>query len=153
MKKWCPIAVLQTLLLLLPVMSMASDPVGSELDVVDIVYEWDPQGTVIQVGNYNVSYFESVWVDVGKGEPIQGTASDIVLGGLVKAILIDKDEDRRWLANRIIVYRGDGLEQALAIVSEDIKKQVLQKQKEDQEGGRSPENKQDLKLENGVWTN
>ncbi|MBN4058813.1 hypothetical protein JYT18_01135, partial [Desulfocapsa sp. AH-315-J15] len=98
-----------TFLLLFFTLLPLGNSFGDELpkgytEVVDLVLEWSPQGNAIQVGDYMISDFGSVWSDTGDGNVVLASKSAINQGGLVKALLINKDENGFWLADRIIVF-------------------------------------------------
>ncbi len=149
-----------TFLLLFFTLLPLGNSFGDELpegytEVVDLVYEWSPQGNAIQVGDYMISDLGSVWSDTGDGNVVMVGKSAINQGGLVKALLIDKDENGFWLADRIIVFSGKGVDSAMKGLAETKKEQLVSTQES------SVETKDTLPdrpseepfLEDGVWKN
>ena len=127
------------------------------IEVVDLVYEWSLEGEAIQVGDYMISEFDSVWTDTGDGELIMVGRSAIKLGGLVKTLLIGKDENGFWIADRVIVLVGDGVDSAIEALPEAKRQQLTSSQESNAtDNDNTPTSHQSgglLYEEDGVWKN
>ena len=138
--------------------SFAADQVKSNnYNLVDIVYEWNVGGNVLQVGDYMIDGIGSVYEDRGKGELVQSSKKMISVGSLVKAVLVRENENDAWKADRIIIYSGDGLLEILQSFSEERREVLLNTMKSFNNTGKEkredkPEQKEPH-LENGVWVN
>lgn len=93
---------------------------------VDIVYEWTPNGNKIQVGDFIISNIQSVWLDNGSKEMVRVGTSYIRHGKPVRAVLKSKDSDGYWIADKIIVFSGDGLKTAVKQLSVIKRKEYLE---------------------------
>ena len=93
-------------------------------EFTDIVYEWTPNGNMIQVGDYIISDIRSVWLDKGDKELVQVSKSYIKEGRLVRVLLINKDNNGFWIAHKIIVFSGKRLKTAIKQLS-SIKRKEL----------------------------
>ncbi len=88
---------------------------GPEKDykiIIDLVYEWSPQGSMIQIGDYTISDMGSIMLDNGSGSLVPVGRGRIQTGELVKVRLIDKDKNGFWQAYQIIVLTGEALASA-----------------------------------------
>ncbi len=115
---FCTISVL----LLLPGMAF-SEEAPDYRELTGIVFEWTPNGDMIQIENLTISGIKSVWLDEGKGDEglIRVNKSYIKEGKLARALLLDKDRNGLWIAEKIIVFSGKGLD--------DVMKRLTRKQK------------------------
>ena len=86
-------------------------------EFTDIVYEWTPNGNMIQVGDYTISDIRSVWLDKGDKELYRVSKSYIQEGKLVRVLLINKDNNGFWIAHKIVVFSGKGLKTAIKQLS------------------------------------
>ncbi len=100
-------------LLLLAGASYAEEMKPDYKQFVDIVYEWSPYGDMIQVGDYTISEIRSVWLDNGGKDMLKVTTGYIKQGAPVRAVVINQDANGSWIADKIIVFAGEGLEKAL----------------------------------------
>ena len=127
------------------------------VEVIDLVYEWSPGGEAIQVGDYMISEFDSVWSDTGDGDIVMVGRSAIKLGGLVKTLLTGKDENGFWIADRVIVLAGDGVDAAMEALPEAKRQQLTSSQESNAtDNDNTPTNRQSgefLYEEDGVWKN
>lgn len=95
----------------------AADETGPDYrEIIDIIYEWTPYGSSIQVGDIIISRIESVWLDTGGDTISQAGKSHIRQGNLARAVLKKKDRNGFWTA-QIIVFSGKGLEKAVKCLS------------------------------------
>ncbi len=94
-------------------------------EFTDIVYEWTPNGNMIQVGDYTISDIRSVWLDQGDKELVQVNKSYIKQSKLVKVLLINKDNNGFWIAHKIIVFSGNSLKTAIKKLSLIKRKELL----------------------------
>ena len=92
---------------------------------IDIVYEWTPYGKSIQIGDYTISKFDSVWLDNGGTQLIKANTSYIKTGGLARVLLINQNDDGFWIAHKIIVFSGEGLKKAINQISIAKRKEYL----------------------------
>ena len=137
----------------LNIVSAAEEGVEEYTEVIDLVYEWSPQGNAIQVGDYSISDIGSVWLDRGN-EDISQTGNNVIKeGGLVKAMLVDRDENGFWLADKIIVLSGNALEAAIEKLPESKRKQLLEGLASEDESSAPKYQSQQPFLEEGVWKN
>jgi hypothetical protein len=134
-------------------MSIAENGVTST-EIIDLVYEWSPEGTSIQIGKYNISEFDTVWMDSGNGNIVQTNSNDIKTGNLVKVYLVNQDENDFWLADRLVVLSGTALDSAIKSLPDNKRDEKLHT-KENEENIPSESKKQiELPvLDNGVWRN
>ncbi len=137
--------------------SYAAGSENNKIELVDIVYEWSLEGGIIQVGDYTIDRIESVYEDHGDGGLVQSSKKRISVGNLVKAVLVRRDENGTWQAERIVIFSGEGLKDILQTFSEEKRKDLLSSLKsfnsvESSEKKAAPQ-QQDLHLENGVWVN
>ena len=137
----------------LTIVSAAEEGAEEYTELIDIVYEWSPQGNAIQVGDYTISDIGSVWLDRGSEDISQTGNSVIKQGGLVKALLVDKDESGFWIADRIIVFSGSALDAAIEELPELKRKQLLESLKSEDESETPQYQSQKPILKDGVWTN
>ncbi|WP_022668516.1 hypothetical protein [Desulfospira joergensenii] len=99
--------------------------------VTDIVYELANSGNVAQIGDFTVSEIRSVWQNRGEkdaqGQPvlIQVSRSYIRQGKPASVFLIKKDESGFWTADRIVVYSGKGLKDAIQALPLSKRKELL----------------------------
>ncbi len=133
--------------------SFADEGAGEYTEVIDLVYEWSLQGGAIQVGDYMISDIGSVWLDRGNEDISQSGNSVIKQGGLVKALLIDKDENGFWRADRIVVLSGSALDAAMQNLPESKRKQLLKSLQSEGESRTPQYQSQEPFLEEGVWKN
>ena len=137
----------------LSIVSAAEEGAEEYTELIDIVYEWSPQGNAIQVGDYTISDIGSVWLDRGSEDISQTGNSVIKQGGLVKALLVDKDENGFWRADRIVVLSGSALDAAIEELPELKRKQLLESLKSEGESEAPQYQSQKPILKDGVWTN
>ncbi len=135
------------------IVSSADESAEKYTEVIDLVNEWSPQGNAIQVGDYTISDIGSVWLDRGNGDISQTGNSVIRQDGLVKVLLLDKDENGFWLADRIIVFSGSALDAAIEKLPELTRKQLLESLESEDEGRAPQYQSQQPVLIDGVWTN
>lgn len=100
-------------LLSLSGVSHAEEMEPDYIQFIDIVYEWTPYGETIQVGDHTISEIRSVWLDNGGKDMLEVDTDYIKLGAPVRAVLINQDANRFWIADKIIVFAGKGLEAAI----------------------------------------
>lgn len=135
--------------------SFADERVNS-VELVDVVYEWSPGSTSIQIGDYTINNFASVWVDNGYESMTQVSSNRIKTGDLVKVYLINKDSDGFWRADKIIIFAGEALtdeiENLPEIKREEIKRNELRSTKSSS-SPRAPRQTQTPVLIDGVWVN
>lgn len=128
---------------------------GNEL--IDIVYEYNMESSVVQVGDFVIDGIDTVFIDQGKGKVFQSSKKKISVGILVKVDLIGSDENGVWRAKKITIYSGDGLEEVLQSFSEEKRKQllaVMESFTDSEKTDQKPKmHQEDLHLENGVWVN
>lgn len=122
-------------------------------EVVDQVYEWVPNGTTIQVGDYTISDFGTVWLDNGIGEVTQTNSSKITTGDLVKAYLIDRDENGFWIADKIVVFAGSAFTSAVEELPEIKRNKILNSEEPSDDNAPTTPQTKEPTLENGVWVN
>ena len=155
MKQYILISFILVFWVLFPFCMVTSADEGAEgyTEVIDLVYEWSPQGTAIQVGDYMISDFGSVWLDRGNEDIVQSGNSVIKQGSLVKALLADKDENGFWHADRIIVLSGSALDDAMEKLPEPKRKELLENLKSEVESLAPRYQSKKPILEEGVWKN
>ena len=107
------IATLVIGLLSLTGVSYAEETAPDYIQFIDIVNEWAPYGQTIQVGDHIISEIRSVWLDNGVKDMIEVNTGYIELGMPVRAVLIEQDADGFWVADKIIVFEGKGLDAAM----------------------------------------
>lgn len=112
MKIYKSIIVLFISGILFSTLLFANENENDYIELTDIVYEWTPYGNMIQVGDYIISEIRSVWLDEGKESMVEVSTSYIEQGKLARVLLIDKDANGFWRADKIIVFSGKGLEKA-----------------------------------------
>ncbi|MBV5330062.1 MAG: hypothetical protein JZU65_20945 [Chlorobium sp.] len=123
------------------------------IEIVDIVYEWSPEGTAIQVGDYNILKFGSVWIDNGDEKIVQTNNDSIKTGGLARVSLIRQDENGFWIAERVILLSGTAYDSTLKSLPE-IKRNELMKSQDTQKESIQPIPQVNPPvLNNGVWKN
>ena len=137
----------------LNIVSAAEEGVEEYTEVIDLVYEWSPQGNAIQVGDYSISDIGSVWLDRGNEDISQTGNSVIKQGGLVKALLVDKDENGFWRADKIIVFSGSALDAAIEKLPESKRKQLLEGLASEDESSAPKYQSQKPIFIDGAWTN
>lgn len=125
MKAYKLIIFMLILGILLSNFSFADEKAHDYREFVDIVYEWTPYGNMIQVGDYTISDIRSVWLDKGDKNIVQVSTSHINQGGLARVFLINKDENGFWVADKIIVFSGKGLDDAIKALPLIKKKEFL----------------------------
>lgn len=94
-------------------------------EFTDIIYEWTPGGTVIQVGNQTISRFNSVWLDRGEKTLEKVSQSYLKVGKPARVILLGKDKDGFWEAHKIVVFSGKGVEKAMSLLPKIRRKELL----------------------------
>lgn len=107
--------------------SLANEKEPDYKSFIDIVYEWTPYGNMIQVGDYTISYINSVWLDDGGKDLIPVSKARIHVGDPVKAVVISQEDNGYWIADKIIVFSGKGLDDALKNISAIKKEEFLKK--------------------------
>lgn len=124
------IVIFTIISLVLPGITIAQEQTEPDYyQFTDIIYEWSTGGSMIQVGDQTISRIKSVWIDRGdvddQGKSILYRSSSfyIKLGSIATPMMLEKDRDGNWIAEKLIIYSGKGLE---AIV----KQLPLAKQKE-----------------------
>ena len=103
----------------------ADDTETDYKEFIDIVYEWTPYGNMIQIGDYTISKFDSVWLDNGGTQLVKANTSYIKNGDLARALLINQDDNGFWIAHKIIVFSGEGLKKAINQISIAKRKEYL----------------------------
>jgi len=94
-------------------------------EFTDIIYEWTPGRSVIQVGNQTISRFNSVWIDRG-GETLEKVnKSYLKVGKPARVILLEKDNDGFWKAHKIILFSGKGMKKAMNLLPKIRRKELL----------------------------
>ena len=96
-------------------------------EFTDIIYEWTPGGTVIQVGNQIISKFNSVWIDRGGGTPEMASRSYLKIGKPARVILLRKDNNGFWVAHKIVVFSEKGMEKAMNLLPLIKRKEFLER--------------------------
>jgi len=97
----------------------------------DIVYEWTSGGKMIQIGDSTISRIKSVWLDKGdrddQGNPILVRAGkyNIRVGRLATPLMLKQDQNGYWVAEKLILYSGKGVEKALKLISSSTRKAYL----------------------------
>jgi hypothetical protein len=94
-------------------------------EFTDIIYEWTPGRTVIQVGNQTISRFNSVWLDRGGKTLEKANKSYLKVGKPARVILLGKDKDGFWKAHRIVVFSGKGMKKAMRLLPKIRRKELL----------------------------
>ncbi len=125
-------------------------------EIVDIVYEWSSEGNAIQVGDHLISSFKTVWSDNGNGEISQAGRQDIKTGSVVKAYLVNNDENGFWTADRIVILSGNALDSAVQSLSENKKLEVKNSQENAEVNLPTKSPSAPAKkpvFENGTWKN
>lgn len=135
------------------IVSFADEDAKEYTEVCDLVYEWSPQGNAIQVGDYTISKIGSVWLERGNEDLVRAGNSVIKQGGLVKALLVNKDENGFWLADKIIVFSGSALDAAIEKLPESKRKQLLESMESEGKSRAPHYQSQQPFLEEGVWKN
>jgi hypothetical protein len=123
------------------------------IEIVDIVYEWSPEGTAIQVGDYNISKFVSVWLDNGGGEIVQTNNESIKTGGLARVSLIGQDENGFWMADRVIMLSGAAFDSTVKSLPEIKRNEIMKSQEPQKEMAQPIPQVKPPVLNNGVWKN
>lgn len=121
--------------------------------IVDFVYEWSPQGEMIQIGDYLISDLGSVMLDNGSEPLIPVSKGKIKTGSLVRAMLISEDKNGAWKAGKIIVLAGKALASAEDSLSGNKKKELkagLFREDSEMPLPRKQDTRQPY-LEDGVW--
>ena len=97
----------------------------------DVVVEWTPNGSMIQVGDFLISKIKSVLLYQGQKD-LQGkrtyvtiSKSQIRVGRLATPMMLDQDQDGNWIAEKLILYSGTGLEEELERLPNDVKQSFL----------------------------
>ena len=125
-------------------------------EIVDIVYEWSPEGNAIQVGDHLISSFKTVWSDNGNGEISRAGRQNIKTGSVVKVYLVKNDENGFWTADRIVILSGNALASAVQSLPEN-KKLEFENYQENTEvnlPSKSPSTPAKKPVfENGAWKN
>jgi hypothetical protein len=123
------------------------------IEIIDIIYEWSPGGTAIQVGDYNISKFDSVWIDNGDEKNVQTNNDSIKTGGLARVSLIRQDENGFWIAERIIMLSGTAYESTVKNLPEIKRNEIMRSQESQKENiSPIPQEKPPV-FNNGVWKN
>lgn len=135
------------------IVSFADENAVEYTEVIDLVYEWSPQGNAIQVGDYTISEIGSVWLERGNEDIVRAGNSVIKQGGLVKALLVNRDENGFWRADRIIVFYGSALDAVIEKLPEPKRKQLLESLESESESRAHQYQSQQPFLEEGVWKN
>lgn len=110
-------------MILVPYTGFSSEPKPDYPVFTDIIYEWNPSGRVVQVGDFTISEFGSVWLDQGEvdanGNPRLARANKRYLrqGKIATVVLIKEKRDGTWIADRLIVFSGKGLKRAVKALS------------------------------------
>lgn len=116
-------------ILIVPRFSMADEiQPGQEPDYrefTDIIYEWTPGGTVVQVGNQTISKFNSVWLDRGGKTLEKANKSYLKVGKPARVILLGKDKNGFWKAHKIVVFSGKGMKKAMNLLPKSRRKELL----------------------------
>lgn len=94
-------------------------------EFTDIIYEWIPGGSVIQVGNQTISRINSVWLDRGSETLERANKSYLEVGKPARVILLGKDGDGFWKAHKIVVFSGKGMEKAMKLLPKIKRKELL----------------------------
>ena len=94
-------------------------------EFTDLIYEWIPGGTVIQVGNQTISRINSVWLDRGGKTLEKANNSYLKVGKPARVILLGKDKDGFWEAHKIVVFSGEGMKKAINLLPEINRKELL----------------------------
>ena len=125
MKAYKLIIFMSILGLLFSSFSSADENLPDYKEFIDIVYEWTPNGSMIQVGDYTISDIKSVWLDNGNENIVNVSTSYINQGELAKAVLITQDDNGFWIADKIIVFSGKGLDTVIKTLPLIKKKELL----------------------------
>lgn len=141
------------LLLSLNTKMLFADEEKAYTEVVDIVYEWSPDGSSIQVGGYLISSFGSVWIERGDGKSVQTNSNKIKNKDLVKAYLIERDENGFWTADRIIVLSDKAFSAAVESLPESKKNEIMLEQENVSEKPTTLPKLNGPVLKDGVWIN
>ncbi|WP_020587597.1 hypothetical protein [Desulfobacter curvatus] len=115
------------LILVVPGFSMADEVQSDYREFTDIIYEWKPGGTIIQVGNQTISRINSVWLDRGGETLEQVNKSYLKVGKPARVILLGKDKDGFWKAHKIVVFSGKGMEKAMKLLPKIRRKELLKR--------------------------
>lgn len=92
-------------------------------EFTDIVSEWTPYGNMIQVGDTLIYEFDSVWFDDGGPELIPASRGDIKAGKLARVLLKSQDDNNRWSAYKIILFKGKALDRLVDMLPGDMKEE------------------------------
>ncbi len=123
------------------------------IEIVDIVYEWSPEGTAIQVGDYNISKFGSVWMDNGDEKIVQTNSDNIKTGGLARVSLIRQDENGFWIAERVVMLSGAAYDSSVKSLPEIKRNEIMNSQNSHEESIQPIPQVKPPVLSNGVWKN
>lgn len=93
-------------------------------EFTDIIYEWIPGGTVIQVGNQTISRINSIWLDRGGKTLEKANKSYLKIGKPARVILLGKDKDDFWKAHKIVVFSGKGMKKAMSLLPKIRRKEL-----------------------------
>lgn len=116
-------SLLWTLLILMTNnMAFAENSEPEYKEFVDIVYEWTPHGNMIQIGDFTISKINSVWLDNGGETLSQVGTSYIEQGKPARAMLLEKDANGMWIAEKIIVFSGKGFDNLVKTLPPNQKK-------------------------------
>lgn len=129
--------------------------VDTNVEVTDKIYEWTPDGTIIQVGDYTITTIGDIYIDDGVGEYVSADKSALSVGGLVTARLVSTDKNRFWESEKIIVYTDKALEDQLALLSENETSDIANSDVEENDDTSKTMKSQSKKprLIDGVWVN
>ncbi len=133
---------------------VADEPERDYKIIVDLVYEWSPQGGMIQIGDYTISDMGSIMLDSGTGSLVPAGKGRIKTGGLVKAMLIDQDKNGFWRADRIIVFTGEALASAKQLLPKAKQNEIILDQLEQNNnlpGQREQITRKPYLDQDGVW--
>jgi hypothetical protein len=107
------IATLVIGLLSLSGVSSAEETAPDYVQFTGIVSEWTSYGQTIQVDDHTITEIRSVWLDNGGKEMLEVNTGYIKLGAPVRVVLEKQDTNGFWIAHKIIVFEGKGLEAAI----------------------------------------
>ncbi|WDP90959.1 MAG: hypothetical protein HUN04_15155 [Desulfobacter sp.] len=103
---------------------------------VDIVSEVDDNGTMIQLGDFTITKIKSLWLDEGQrdgqGNPVlfRVPRRYIKVGQPARVFLEQKDENGFWIAHRLIVFSGKGLEEAITMLPSHKRRELKEGSRE-----------------------
>lgn len=123
------------------------------IEIVDVIYEWSPEGAAIQVGDYNITKFDSVWIDIGDEKIVQTNNDSVKTGGLARVSLIRQDKNGFWIAERVIMLSGKAYDSTLESLPEIKRNEIMKSQDAQKESIQPIPRLNPPVLNNGVWKN